>query len=275
MEIIIVDDEPVSQTVLRQFVEKLPECRVHSFTRASDALTWCKENDPDLIIISYLMPQWNGIEFTRIVRSLEGKADTPVLMVTANADREVRNSALQSGVNDFLTKPFDSGALQVRVNNMLALRASQKELANRRASLLAEKVVANAMEAATGRRESTGRVLDVNMTRARFDGDDNMLGEVARIFIRTAPQLLSSITTALTENDMKRVAEQAHSLKGAVAAFEAPDVFSCVVYVERHAKNHDAETTAVALAITQTLVERLVEELAPIVQRGAGRETRA
>ena len=275
MEIIIVDDEPVSQTVLRQFVEKLPECRVHSFTRASDALTWCKENDPDLIIISYLMPQWNGIEFTRIVRSLEGKADTPVLMVTANADREVRNSALQSGVNDFLTKPFDSGALQVRVNNMLALRASQKELANRRASLLAEKVVANAMEAATGRRESTGRVLDVNMTRARFDGDDNLLGEVARIFIRTAPQLLSSITTALTENDMKRVAEQAHSLKGAVAAFEAPDVFSCVVYVERHAKNHDAETTAVALAITQTLVERLVEELAPIVQRGAGRETRA
>jgi DNA-binding response OmpR family regulator len=275
MQIIIVDDEPVSLTVLKQFTEKLRDCRVRTFARASEALAWCKQNDPDLIIISYMMPQLNGIEFTRLVRALEGKSATPILMVTANADREIRNSALQAGINDFLTKPFDFAELRVRVNNMLALRSSEKELANRRALLLAEKACDDAMDAATGRRENGVPLLNVNMTRARFGDDDTLLGEVARVFTRTAPQLMSSITTALNKNDLKRVAEQAHSLKGAVAAFEAPDVFKCVVYVERHAKNLDAETTAIAFTVAQTLIERLLTELAPIAPRDAGRKTRA
>jgi HPt (histidine-containing phosphotransfer) domain-containing protein len=163
----------------------------------------------------------------------------------------------------------------VRVNNMLALRSSEKELANRRALLLAEKACDDAMDAATGRRENGVPLLNVNMTRARFGDDDTLLAEVARVFTRTAPQLMSSITTALNKNDLKRVAEQAHSLKGAVAAFEAPDVFKCVVYVERHAKNLDAETTAIAFTVAQTLIERLLTELAPIAPRDAGRKTRA
>jgi DNA-binding response OmpR family regulator len=275
MEIIIVDDEPVSLTVLRQIMEKLPDCRVRTFVRASDALAWCKSNDSDLIIISYMMPQLNGIEFTRLVRGFEGKSETPVLMVTASADREVRTSALQAGINDFLTKPFDLAELRVRVNNMLALRASQKELANRRALLMAEKVCGDAMDAVTGRRESRSPLLDVATTRARFGGDESLMSEVARVFTRTAPQLLSSISAALNKNDLKRVAEQAHSLKGAVAAFEAPDVLKCVVYVERHAKSFDAETTAIAFTVAQTLVERLLTELAPIASRATGRKTRA
>lgn len=275
MDIVIVAADAVSVTVLTGHVAKLPDCSVRSFMQASEALTWCRENDPDLIIISYMMPQVNGIEFTRIVRSLEGKADTPMLMVTASADREVRNRALQSGINDFLTKPFDVAELHVRVSNMLALRSAQKALADRRASLLAQKVCEGAMDAAAGRRDNTGRLLDINTTRARFAGDEKLLGEVARVFSRTAPQLLSSISAALTWKDLNLAAEEAHSLKGAVAAFEAPDVFNAVVYVERHARNHDTETAVVAFTVAQTLVQRLLTELEPIALPDAGRQTRA
>lgn len=139
MDIIIVDDEPVSVTMLKRLVEKLPDCNGRGFTQASAALAWCKQNDPDLVIVDYMMPELNGIEFTRHLRALDGKADTPLLMVTASADREVRNSALQNGINDFLNKPFDFVELQARASNMLALRCSQKKLANR-ALLLAEEV---------------------------------------------------------------------------------------------------------------------------------------
>jgi DNA-binding response OmpR family regulator len=274
MDIIIVAADPVSVTVLTRYVQKLRDCHVRTFAQASDALAWCRQNDPDLIIISYMMPQLNGIEFTRIVRSLEGKADTPVLMVTASNDHEVRSRALQSGVNDFLTKPFEAAELQVRVNNMLALRATKKEVANRRASVLAQKVCAGAMDIAAGRGDNSDRLLDMEMTCARFDNDEKLLSEVACVFAQTAPELLTSIATALTWNDLNLAAEEAHALKGAVAAFEAPDVFKAVVYVERHAKNHDAETTAVALAVAQVMVERLLEELAPMVQARVKRRAR-
>jgi hypothetical protein len=60
------------------------------------------------------------------------------------------------------------------------------------------------------------------------------------------------------------VSLQAHALKGAVAAFEAPVVFNCVLNVERHAKNEDAAAAAAAFRMTQDVVGRLVTELRPL-----------
>ena len=268
MEIIIVDDELVSLTVLQQLVEKLPDCQARGFTDAAAALKWCEQNDPDLVIVDYMMPELNGIKFTRRLRALAGKEDTPVLMVTASAEREVRTSALQNGINDFLNKPFDFIELQARATNMLALRCSQKRLAGRD-SPDGDQAFGFAPQPAHV--VNSDPLLDVNMTRARLAADEALLGDIARIFIRTVPQLLSSISTALSANDLKRAFGQAHSLKGAVAAFEAPEVFNSLAQVETHVRNHDAEAAAAAFAMAQALVERLARELAPIVARQADR----
>ncbi|HEV7802638.1 MAG TPA: HD domain-containing phosphohydrolase, partial [Burkholderiales bacterium] len=81
------------------------------------------------------------------------KVDTPVLMVTAADDRELRHRALTLGINDFLNKPFDQIELQARARNMLALRASQKKLASR-ALLLADEVAKATKEIASRERET-------------------------------------------------------------------------------------------------------------------------
>ena len=263
MDIIIIDDELVCLTVLRQLVEKLPDCRAEGFTDAQVALDWCSVNDPDLIIVDYMMPSLNGIDFTRRLRLLPGREATPVLMVTASGDQEVRNTALENGINDFLNKPFDFVELQARATNMLALRASQKKLA--------EPLAPSSEPADLPRAGTPEPVLDVNMTRARLAADEALLGEIADVFIRTVPQLLNSIGAALSGNDLKRAFGQAHSLKGAVAAFEAPEVFNSLAQVEAHAKNENAEAAAAAFVMAEALVERLFVELVPIVQRGAGR----
>ena len=66
------------------------------------------------------MADLNGIEFTKRFRTFEGNADTPVIMVTASEDETLRTTALESGVNDFLNKPFGFAELQERVAKMLA-----------------------------------------------------------------------------------------------------------------------------------------------------------
>ncbi|HEV3410555.1 MAG TPA: HD domain-containing phosphohydrolase, partial [Chthoniobacterales bacterium] len=78
-------------------------------------------------------------EFAKRFRALPDKADTPLLMVTAAGEREIKHRALSLGINDFLNKPFDQIELQARARNMLALRSSQKKLASR-ALLLADEV---------------------------------------------------------------------------------------------------------------------------------------
>src|SRR4051812_2690834 len=99
MEIIIVDDEPVSLTLLKQLVAKLPHCQAVGFTDPSAALAWCEPNDPDVVIVDYMMPNVDGIEFARRLCALDNRSDTPLLMVSATADQTVRNNALQQGVS--------------------------------------------------------------------------------------------------------------------------------------------------------------------------------
>jgi DNA-binding response OmpR family regulator len=267
MEIIIVDDELVSLTVLTQLVAKLPNCRVRAFTQPSAALAWCMPNEPDVVIVDYMMPDLNGIEFTRRLCALKGRAETPLMMVSASADRTVRVSALQNGFNDFMTKPFDFTELQSRVTDMLFLRSSQKQLV-RRAFL----ITGDPFDHALGGQPTAPRVLNVEMTLTRLAGDENLLAEVAQIFLRTVPQILASFNAALLGSDMEHAYSQAHSLKGAVAPFEAPDVFNAVIAVETHARNRDPAGTASAFAVAERLVERLLEELAQMPVRTIGPE---
>jgi CheY-like chemotaxis protein len=271
MDIIIVDDEPVSLAVLKQLVRKLPDCEAQGFTQASAALAWCKPNAPDLVIVDYEMPDVNGIEFTKRLRQLPGNEETPVLMVTVRSDREVRASAIESGITEFLYKPFDFAELEARASKMLGLRAS-KQLASG-ASLLIEEARGSGGEPAAA--EDSNRLLDVNMTRARLGGDKTLMGHVAGIFIRTVPHVLSSIRAALTVNDFERVLGQVTSLKGAVASLEAPEVFNFLTNVEMHARNRDSAATVAAFAMAQSMVERLLAELQPIVPRDGQVQTRA
>jgi putative two-component system response regulator len=139
MDIVIIDDAPSMILLLKKLVGQLAGSRPLTFLRAGEALAWCETHDPDLVIVDYLMPEIDGIEFAQRFRMLPEKADTPLLMVTAEGDREIRHRALAIGINDFLNKPFDQLELQARVRNMLALRQSQKKLASR-ALLLADEV---------------------------------------------------------------------------------------------------------------------------------------
>lgn len=138
MNIVILDDDRTSLLLLKTYVGTLHGCEPVTFTRPAESLEWCTNHDPDLIIVDYLMPEMNGVEFTRKFRSIAGNSDVPVVMVTGSDERELRHRALATGINDFLTKPVDHIELTTRMRNMLALRTSQKGLAER-AELLAER----------------------------------------------------------------------------------------------------------------------------------------
>jgi len=145
MDIVIVDDAPIAIALLKKLVAQLPDCRPVPYTCAAEALAWCEGHDPDLVIVDYMMPEIDGIEFARRFRAMPDKGDTPILMVTAESDREIRHRALATGINDFLVKPFDQLELQARARNMLALCQSQKKLASR-ALLLADEVAKATVE---------------------------------------------------------------------------------------------------------------------------------
>jgi len=137
MKVVIIDDAQINVTLLQHLVRKLPDCESIGFTDPVVALDWCLANDPDLVVVDYMMPQLSGTDLTTKFRAQY--PDTPVLMVTANHETDLRHLALQLGVTDFLNKPLDQAEFLARSKNMLALRQSHKKLTDR-ASWLADEV---------------------------------------------------------------------------------------------------------------------------------------
>jgi putative two-component system response regulator len=139
MNVIIVDDTPLNLVLMERLVGRLPDCAPISFADPHTGLQWCLDNEPDLIIVDYMMPDIDGLQFITGVRARHDRDDVPILMVTANSDRRTRYDALTAGANDFLNKPIDAHEFEPRVRNMLRLREAHLQTRHR-AEELAEEV---------------------------------------------------------------------------------------------------------------------------------------
>ncbi|HRE19181.1 MAG TPA: response regulator [Rhodocyclaceae bacterium] len=155
--VLIIDDSEINRTLLQALVGKLGDCTTVLFEQPIKALEWCRTQAPDLVIVDYMMPEMDGLQFIQAFRGLHGRDEIPVLMITANDQKGIRYDALLGGANDFLNKPIDRIEFSARVRNMLALRTGQKYLADR-ASHLAALVEEQTSEIRNRERELTYRL---------------------------------------------------------------------------------------------------------------------
>lgn len=87
-----------------------------------------KKRIPDLILLDYHMPQMDGFEFIEKLREVEEYKDIPIIMLTADNDRDTEVRGFQAGVMDFITKPFVDEIMLQRVGRILELSRLQKNL---------------------------------------------------------------------------------------------------------------------------------------------------
>ncbi len=127
--VMIVDDQSVSLNILTEIVRNIDsDIQIRAFKHPLAALTDARLSPPDLIITDFKMPEMNGIEFTQSVRHVPGCKNVPVIMITIMDDKSTLHNALESGVNDFLNKPFDQAECKARCKNLLALSKHQSRL---------------------------------------------------------------------------------------------------------------------------------------------------
>ncbi len=129
-DVLIVDDTEINLILFGALIKKLDNCQSHSFASPLDGLAWAAKQTPDLVIVDYMMPDIDGLEFIQRLRALPNCADVPILMITANDQKQVRYRALDSGANDFLAKPVDKVEFLARAKNMLSLSSARRKLAN-------------------------------------------------------------------------------------------------------------------------------------------------
>jgi CheY-like chemotaxis protein len=266
MNIVIIDDDPVSLTVMKEIVGKLPQCSVVAFSDPTTALDHCLDNPPNLVIVDYMMPVIDGVAFSRVLRMSRSTHGVPIVIVSAAIDAGILRSALQQGVDEFLLKPFTFVELQTCVSEILGLRAMQGQLASKQLLL-------TAIETDAAEQREKPSVMARHVSRAKLGGDERLLGRVAELVLYHAPDVLSRIRESLMNADFEAVVQDVVLLKGAVTSVEAPQLATCLDNLELHARDENAVGASASFAFAQALAERLLVELAPFVRQGSGVRT--
>lgn len=117
--VLVADDDAVNQKVARAFLERLG-ARVDCVNDGSEAIEAVRAVAYEVILMDCQMPVLDGFNATRQLRELTGPAGKiPVVALTANAFDEVRQKCLAAGMNEFLTKPIQRGALREVLHRIL------------------------------------------------------------------------------------------------------------------------------------------------------------
>jgi len=118
LKVLVCDNEEVLRALVRGALE-LGDYEIIEARDGDESVELARSCDPDLIVLDMMMPGRTGLEVITELRAEERFAETPVIMLTARAQAQDREAAVEAGVSCFLSKPFSPLELASTVEELL------------------------------------------------------------------------------------------------------------------------------------------------------------
>jgi diguanylate cyclase (GGDEF)-like protein/PAS domain S-box-containing protein len=267
--ILIVDDERLNRRLL-QVLLRHEGYVTRSAASGKEALASIADDPPDLILLDVMMPGLDGRQVARAVKADPATSKIPIIIVTAQTDREARLAALDAGAEDFLSKPVDRAELWLRVRNLLRLK--------RLSDLLEEHQVTLETEAQARTAELHARTMDLKRLRTAMDATDDSIVLVNRTTMRfvavnaTASQMLGYSREELFElgpmdllstsrDQLEALYDAIIAGRGRTASMETAHRKDGSAFpVEMHRQAQRAGTDWIIVAVARDVTERIESE---------------
>jgi len=206
---LVVDDEPTNRFILKSLLKK-NNFEVVEAINGEQAIDLFLEKDPDIIFMDIMMPVMNGYIATEKIKSLSKEKFIPVIFLTAMTSDESLNKCIDSGGDDFLTKPFNKTILMSKIQSMrriqdLLTQTTRLKDMMQRDEEVAEKVFNTAITTANDQPDSLRTILQ---PAGLFSGD----------------MILTSYTPA-HDLDILVGDFTGHGLSAAIGALPASEIF--------------------------------------------------
>ena len=223
--ILVVEDEPAIQELIALNLEQSGYNSLKA-TDAEQAIDLVRDELPDLVLLDWMLPGMSGIEFARRLRADRRTQGVPIIMLTARADESDKLTGLDTGADDYITKPFSPRELNARIKAVLRRRAPQAtddavEAGGLRLDPLSHRVSGDGRPLALGPTEF--RLLHFLMTHAervysRAQLLDQVWGDHVFVEERTVDVHIRRLRKALEDTEHDRLIE---TVRGAGYRFSA------------------------------------------------------
>jgi two-component system, OmpR family, phosphate regulon response regulator PhoB len=229
--VLVVEDETALQQVLAYNLERAGFAVEQAFD-ADEAMTLIAERTPDLVVLDWMLPYMSGLELCRQLRRKAATANLPVIMLTARTEEPDRLRGLDTGADDYVTKPFSIDELVARMRAVL----------RRVRPVFAEEVLSFAdlvMDLAGHRVTRSGR--EVHLSPTEFRLLRQLLESPGRVFSRG--QLLDLVWGRDQDVELRTVDATIRRLRRALNAGDEPDLLR-TVRAAGYALDHNAARLA-------------------------------
>ncbi len=135
-KILIIDDEPMNLTILEDILSSEGYVNIICEHDSIKAIETYQQQHFDLVLLDLNMPKKTGFEVMDSFHAFNLDLPPPVLVLTALNDSRTKLKALGGGASDFITKPFDYEEVISRVNNLVMMNISKKQLLDNNKSIL-------------------------------------------------------------------------------------------------------------------------------------------
>lgn len=227
-KILLVEDDKIS----RLYASKVLENNGYKITTATnglEAIQYSANSTHDLILMDVSMPEMDGLDATKAIRKNEkatGKR-TPVIALTAFTQAEDRRICLDSGMDDYLTKPID----QKKLLNILDKYIGKEET----------KEVKNPEDVESD--SDKPFILKKEKIIEQAAGDMELIKEVSEIFINESNNTMESLEKSINKKDLEATEKFAHFIKGRLAFFGYEKAVEVANKIEILAKNKQIKNT--------------------------------
>lgn len=233
--VLLVDDNKVNLKVAEGLLRPY-KMHLDTADSGSQAIDMIQDHEYDLIFMDHMMPQMDGVEATRIIRSLgdERFRTIPIVALSANAVRGARELFLEAGMNDFVPKPIEMRVMDRALRKWLP---DEKVVTNRETGDGADREEAEPEETVTLSWQMKGIDVAAGM---KYSGDDeDLYREVLSDYMDTIEEKANVIEKAVEDGDIETYTIEVHSLKSISKSIGAMELSELAKDLETHGKNEE------------------------------------
>lgn len=238
--ILIVEDNEMNRFIARQSLLRA-NCVIAEAINGFDAIEILKQKRFDLVLMDIQMPEMDGVEATKHIRDVL-HLTLPIVALTANAFKHDIDLYLQSGMNDFLIKPYKEEELFEKVEQITRKKQTKSTPDIRPSS---------------PENNPATQLYSLNQIETISRGDRNFVLTMIAMFLKLSEETITNLNTAIQQNEIETIKRLAHKIKPSLENLNVKEVYNEIQLLESF--NPVTETPEKLKSVVELVVRVLKE----------------